>query len=420
MGGREVTLLSWTFLIFVALILVVYWGTRPPLRTWVLLAGSIVFYAWTFPAYALLLLVLALSAYVVGGMLTTSPRRGLLLGWSVAAVISVLALFKYSAMAAATGSAVLSRFGIPSVSLPAFVAPLGISYATFGIIHYLVEINRGELSQVGPAEFTLYVFFFPTITSGPIKRYEQFAQDVSVDRRWPDPTDLSTGTWRVIVGVFKKAVIAGLLVGLAAPLTHTPGKQKPFLLLLAVYAYTLVIYFDFSGYSDIAIGVSKLFGYNIIENFDRPYWRTNLQQFWRSWHISLTSLITKYVYVPLGGSRKGKIRTALNTMAAFLVSGLWHGAAWHFVAWGGVHGAGLVIVRWWQSLMSWLGERFPRFKRAQGHPVGLHVGRIVGWALTFNFVAFAWVLFAAPAADAFTVYHRILWWAGSLVEKVVR
>jgi alginate O-acetyltransferase complex protein AlgI len=414
-----VTLLSWTFLIFVALVFAVYWAVQPRIRTWVLLAASLTFYAWAFPAYALLLLVMALASFAVGNKMASSPNRALLLGWSVSAVIAVLAVFKYSRMAVSTGSAFLSHFGIPAVTLPGFVAPLGISYATFGIINYLVETYRGTVPQVKPAEFALYVFFFPTITSGPIKRYKQFAEDLAVDRRWPDSSDLSSGLGRVAVGVFKKVAIAGLLAGLAAPLTSNPGKQQPLALLLAVYAYTFMIYFDFSGYSDMAIGISKLFGYSIIENFDHPYWRTNLRQFWRSWHISLTSLIMEYVYFPLGGSRKGKIRTALNTIVAFLVSGLWHGAAWHFMIWGGVHGVGLVIVRLWGSMMAAASERFPRLGRAQAHPAGVVLGRAAGWVLTFNFVAFSWVLFAARAGQAVIVYERIFSWIGLFVLKVV-
>jgi alginate O-acetyltransferase complex protein AlgI len=414
-----VSLLSWTFLIFVVLVFAAYWAVQPRIRTWVLLAASLVFYAWAFPAYALLLLVLALGSYAVGNKMTSSPDRALLLGWSVSAVVAVLAVFKYSRLAVSTGSAVLSRFGIPAVTLPGFVAPLGISYATFGIINYLVETYRGTVPQVKPAEFALYVFFFPTITSGPIKRYKQFAEDLAVDRRWPDLRDLSAGIGRVAVGVFKKIVIAGLLAVPAAPLTNAPGKQKPLLLLFAVYAYTFMIYFDFSGYSDIAIGISKLFGYGIIENFDHPYWRTNLQQFWRSWHISLTSLIMEYVYIPLGGSRKGKIRTALNTIAAFLVSGLWHGAAWHFMVWGGVHGVGLVIVRLWRSTIAAASERFSWLGRALEHPAGVVLGRVTGWVVTFNFVAFVWVLFAAPTGEALVVYKRIFSLVGLFVLKVV-
>lgn len=417
------TLASWTFGAFLALTFAVYWLAPAVARIPILLGASLVFYMWAFPVHAAVLGVLGLGTWLVGRRLGERPDSALLLGWSVAAIVAVLALFKYSDMAAQTASIALAAAGVPALELPRIVAPLGISYATFGLIHYLVEIRRGHATPARPLEFALYVFFFPTIVSGPIKRYPEFLADMRQPVARLAASDVGTGLTRILMGLFKKVVLADLLMVWVTPLTTSPVKQRPLVLLVAVYAYAFVIYLDFSGYSDMAIGIARLFGYRILENFDHPYLRRNLSQFWRHWHISLTRFITENVYIPLGGNRKGTVRTALNTMASMLVSGLWHGAAWHFVLWGGVHGAGMVVQRWWQvfveQVMAPARTRTPAISRVVDSRPAAWTSQALSTALTFNFVSFAWVLFLLPLSDALVVYERIARGLVAIAAKVV-
>jgi alginate O-acetyltransferase complex protein AlgI len=198
---------------------------------------------------------------------------------------------------------------------------------------------------------------------------------------------------------------------------YTPNVPSTAALIVAIYAYGLRLYFDFSGYSDIAIGVSRLFGFKIIENFNWPYVRRNLSEFWRTWHASLTRFITQYIYIPLGGSRRGELNRARNVLVAFLASGLWHGAAWHYVAWGAWHGIGLVIHRQWIRLTDALKVRYPTLQRAADHRVGKSLAYLAGWAITLNYVMLGWVLFALPLRQAVGVYQDI---AGAFVGLAAR
>lgn len=399
---------SWTFASFVAFVLAAYRLTPPPYRRLALLGASIVFYAWAFPAHAVVLALLALGTWLVGRRVVPGTAgRTRLLAWAVTALLLVLGAYKYADMAEQTAAVLLSAVGLAPLDLPRLVAPLGLSYATFMLVHYLAELYRGNATPAREfTDFALYAFFFPTAVSGPIKRYPQFVSDLEKDRRLT-LEDASAGIGRIIFGLFKKVVIADLLIAWTVPLTDRPGVQDPLALLVAVYAYTFVIYFDFSGYSDMAIGVARLFGFTIIENFEHPYLRSDLSRFWRTWHISLTRFITENVYIPLGGSRRGSLRTAGNTMVAMLASGLWHGAAWHYVVWGGLHGAGLIVARAWGGVLGRVGEVWPAFARAREHRVGRATGWALGTGVTFNFVAMLWVVFLLPLSDALVVWERI-------------
>ncbi len=375
-----------------------------------LAVASYVFYAYATPAYAPLLLVLTVAVYFIGRAVRASahPKRVLALG--IVGVVAVLAVFKYADMAVITLNFFRHRLGIPPAPLPDIMVPLGISFVTFMLIHFLVEMYRKEAAAPTPVEFAAYVSFFPTITAGPIKRYPEFVDNARERTSRPRLDDLAFGFGRIIIGLAKKLVVADTIYAAAKPL-YQAKLADPVLLFVAIYAYTLYIYFDFAGYSDIAIGTARLFGYRILENFNWPYVRRNLAEFWRNWHMSLTRFITEYVFIPLGGSRVGRVRTAFNTLLAMAVSGLWHGAAWHFVVWGLWHGVGLVVARWWRELDGALK------RRSAGWAGFAHV-RPVRWVsygfgafVTFNFVAWGWVLFALPLHEALTVYARILTFA---------
>ena len=332
---------TWLFTAFVTLTVCAYWLVPRPVRPWLLLVASYVFYAWAFPSYAVLLAVITVLAWLVGNRAAQGSKRWLTAG--ILGILGVLAVFKYSGMAITTWEVLVGRLGVslPTPPVPEIVAPLGLSFITFGIIHYFVAVYRGAAPE-HLRDFFLYVSFFPTVTLGPIKLYEPFDSDLNAQRR-PNRDEVAYAIWRITAGLAKKLVLAEALFPLVRPLYAPVPHKSVAVLLIAIYAYGLRLYFDFAGYSDIAIGISRLFGFKIIENFNWPYIRRNLGEFWRCWHASLTRFITQYIYIPLGGSRRGELNRARNVMIAFLASGLWHGADWHFVAWGAWHGVGLVI-----------------------------------------------------------------------------
>ncbi|MDO8915901.1 MAG: MBOAT family O-acyltransferase [Coriobacteriia bacterium] len=397
---------SLRFAAFVAAALAVWWLTPRRFRTPVLAFASFAFYAWASPAYAVLLAALAAADWLVGIRMHVSSRPRRWLAWGVGGTVAVLAAFKYTGMAVATASAILEALGVGTAVAPSIVAPLGISFIAFASIHYLVSVYRGDAPPAGLIETAAYLSFFPTITMGPIKRYPDFVRALRAGGDPTGPDDVAYAAARVICGLAKKVVLADTLFVLTARLqTHGAGSAAR--ILLAVYAYAFYIYFDFSGYSDMAIGIARLFGFRVMENFDWPYLRRNLAEFWGAWHISLTRFITEYVFIPLGGSRTGRWRTARNTLIAMAVSGLWHGASWGFVAWGLWHGAGLVVVRWWRELTGGLKSRHPAFARACAHPVARGLLATAGTVVTFNYVAMGWVLFAVPLREAPAIYSAM-------------
>ncbi len=395
---------TWLFTAFVTLTVVAYWLVPRPVRPWLLLAASYVFYAWAFPPYAVLLAIITVLAWLAGNRAAQGSKRWLTAG--ILGILGVLGVFKYSGMFALTWDVLVRKtgLGLPVLPVPEIVAPLGLSFITFGIIHYFVAVYRGAKPQ-GLRDFSLYVSFFPTVTLGPIKLYEPFDEDLHAQRR-PSGDDVAYAVWRITAGLAKKLVLAETLFPLVKPL-YTPNVPSTAALIVAIYAYGLRLYFDFSGYSDIAIGVSRLFGFKIIENFNWPYVRRNLSEFWRTWHASLTRFITQYIYIPLGGSRRGELNRARNVLVAFLASGLWHGAAWHYVAWGAWHGIGLVVHRQWIRLTDALKVRYPSLQRAADHRVGKSLAYLAGWAITLNYVMLGWVLFALPLRQAVGVYQDI-------------
>lgn len=406
------TFASVAFFAYVAVVAVAYRVVTRRLRGALLLGASYAFYVAAFPAHALVLLALTLGTYAVLMRIAGSveakddaaARRWLATG--VAGVIGVLAAFKYAGMGVATLNAALGLVGGSGLPVPEYIAPLGLSYVTFGLVHALVTVRRGEARVLCAADFALYVAFFPTIVAGPIKRYPEFARDLAGGGVGEASSDAAQGVLRILVGLFKKVVLAAIAYPLADPLLAYAGEH-PFKVMLGICAYSFYLYWDFAGYSDMAIGVARLFGFRVIENFDRPYLKSDLQAFWRAWHISLTRIVTEYVYIPLGGNRKGAVRTALNTLVAMLVVGIWHGSAWHFVAWGAWHGVGLIALRGWRALVERARTRAIWLEQVAASRVGEATARFAGWAVTFHFVALGWALFVLPVEEAFSLYAQL-------------
>ncbi|MHB1018485.1 MAG: MBOAT family O-acyltransferase [Coriobacteriia bacterium] len=402
-------LASWWAVSVAVVALVAYRIVTPRLRLWVLLLASIGFYAPAGVRDVLVTSGLALFTWVAGRAIAARPTRGRL-ALGVAGVLAVLTGFKYLPMAAETANVLLRLAGSNvAVPVPQVTLPLGLSFVSFALIHFLVETYRGS-AVPDVVRFSLYTFFFPTVTLGPIKRYPEFIADTEsvagAGEALPGRSDVGEGLWGILRGLVRKFVIADTVAVLVPYMTEPGGSRA--MALVGIAAFSLRIYFDFAGYSDIAIGTARLFGFHILENFDRPYLQRNISDFWKHWHISLTRFITEYVFIPLGGSRASVWRVALNTMIAMGLSGLWHGAGWNFVVWGLYHGAGLVVLRWWKKGVKALRDRSPAFDRAvSARPVSA-IGHTSAWLLTLSFVWLGWVLFALPIESAAAVYAKLL------------
>jgi alginate O-acetyltransferase complex protein AlgI len=270
--------------------------------------------------------------------------------WTAVAVsvnLAVLGWFKYIGFLALSGQSILNLLGLPwRLPLPEVALPVGISFFTFQALSYVIDTSRGKLRPSSLLDFAVYLSFFPHLIAGPIVRASEFLPQI---RRRIDPrkVDAARAFWLISLGLFKKVVVASYLASKASdPLFGFPHQHGGVEALFGVYAYAIQIYADFSGYTDIAIGLALLLGIQFPQNFNAPYAAASLQEFWRRWHMTLSRWLRDYLYVPLGGSRRNRRRTYVNVMLTMLLGGLWHGAAWTFVAWGGLHGAGLAVERW--------------------------------------------------------------------------
>ena len=311
----------------------------------------------------------------------------------VAASLTILGVFKYWNFVTGLVTAPAGRN--PFAWRAAFL-PLGVSFFTFEFIHYAVDRYYGRVERGTLGEYLAFIFFFPTLVAGPIKRFQYFGP--SVRRPAGDwPLDWNRGVTRILVGLAKKFAVADLLTSLTDHLNrHDIAAASRPTLLLWIFAYAWKIYFDFSAYSDIAIGSARLFGIRIPENFDWPYARTNITEFWRRWHRSLWRWLVDYVFIPLGGSRGTRASVYANVLSVMLISGLWHGAGLNFIAWGAWHGALLVIHRAW---IDW---------RAGAARAPSLAGRLASWGLTFSAVTLGWALFAMDLPTALFYYRRLI------------
>ena len=312
---------------FLPLVLLLYYVVPQRLKNVVLLLASLFFYFYGEPVYCIVMVASALLGYVFGLLIdkyrTTRAAKPLL--WVAAACsLAPLLFFKYSDFFLMN----LNAFIQPDLPLLKIALPIGISFYTFQILSYLLDVARGDARvQRNPIGFVTYVTLFPQLIAGPIVRY-QTVQD-EIDRRSHTLVDFSTGITRFCVGLGKKVLIADALAALSAQLGGSVLSHW-----LASVIFTLQIYFDFSGYSDMAIGLGRLFGFHFSENFDHPYTSGSVTEFWRRWHISLGSWFRDYVYIPLGGNRCGKGKWICNIAIVWFLTGFWHGAAWNFIFWG--------------------------------------------------------------------------------------
>jgi alginate O-acetyltransferase complex protein AlgI len=383
---------SFAFLLFLPLFMIGYWLTRGRARLWVMFLASLLFYGWWDWRFLFLLLFSAIVDYSLGLLLENERDEGArhrLIVLSVVVNLGLLGFFKYFNFFADSAMRVSESLGMPvSWNVLRIVLPVGISFYVFKTMSYTIDVYR----RTQPAErdllrFATFVVFFPELVAGPIVRASRLLPQLMRDSRFDYQRALS-GLSLICSGYVRKVVVADSLAPLVDVRFAHPEAHSALSLLIGVYFYAFQIYCDFSGYSNIAIGIARILGFDFGINFDRPYFSRSFSEFWARWHISLSSWLRDYLYIPLGGNRGGSLFTVRNLMITMLLGGLWHGAQWTFVAWGGLHGLYLVLQRI-------LGPLYRRLVTS------LRIPRFVSDAflvlLVFHLTCFAWVFFRAQS-----------------------
>ena len=366
-------------------------------RNALLLAASWLFYLLSMPKYLPLLIVVTGATFLTAKWMENHPdRKRFALTAALLGCFGLLYLYKYLAF---TGQLLSMLPGVGTIELPQLVQPLGISFYLFCVTGYLIDVYRGAAAEKSFVDYSLMVSFFPAVLSGPIARSKGLLPQLK--DRTPGWMDVKRGITRFLVGMAKKMLLADVLSAMVATVYADVAAFTGPQVIFAAICYSLQIYCDFSSYSDMAVGAGLLFGIRLMENFDTPYFAQSIPELWRRWHISLSSWFRDYLYFPLGGSRKGRLRTNLNLMIVFAVSGLWHGAAWTFVIWGALHGFYQVI-----------GILLKKPKSALYAKLG--IDESAGWVramrcvITFILVDFAWIFFRANSfADLRTLMVKL-------------
>ena len=383
---------SLEFLIFLPVVFVLHWVLPHRFRWALLLGASSLFYSWWNFWTGFLLVGATLVSWLCGRGIARSQspytRRALLV-LALITCLGCLAVFKYAGFFASLAGLELSL---------QIILPVGISFYTFQTLSYVIDVYRGQGEESHFGYYALFVSFFPQLVAGPIERPGRLLPQLKAERTF-SMENLSAGGWLLLEGYFKKVVIADGLAPFVDQVYAAPGEALGPEIVLATVLFGLQIYCDFSGYSGIARGAAQLLGVELTENFRRPYEAASIREFWRRWHISLTSWFTDYVYIPLGGNRKGLPRQVVNLLAVFLLSGLWHGAGWTFLTWGLIHGLYRAAGAVWE------------------HIRGIPEKECRPWAhiRTFLLVSFPWLFFRAPSmADVLTLLSRLpTGWGGA-------
>ena len=368
-----------------------------PVQNALLLIASLIFYAWGEPKMVVLMVLVTLAAYGSGFAIVhfeARPRaKKAVLIATVVVILGNLVVFKYFNFLCRT----LSFLGLTD---PGIALPIGISFYTFQILSYVIDLYRGKIAlQRNFFYLLMYVSFFPQLIAGPIVRYETVEQEIRARSVTMD--DLAQGFRRFVVGLAKKLLLANQVAQVATIVySGDPANYGSLMYWLAAVAYTLQIYFDFSGYSDMAIGLGRMFGFHFLENFNYPYISLSVTEFWRRWHISLSTWFRDYVYIPLGGNRCSRARNVWNLFVVWFLTGMWHGASWNFIAWG----------LWFFVLL--VGEKLLWGKALERLP------SLVRHAYAMVLVVFSWVLFRAETLTAAAAYFAAMFgssgvWCGS-------
>ena len=391
---------SLQFAIFFPVVTVLYFIIKPRWQWLLLLVASCVFYMALIPKYILILFFLILVDYCAAILIERSvgARRRYLLILSLVANLAILFFFKYfvffEANVAAIARMIHWNYSISTLSI---ILPVGLSFHTFQSMSYTIEVYRG---RVRPERhlgiYALYVLFYPQLVAGPIERPQHLLPQLRIPHGF-DWERVKSGLALMFVGLIKKMVIADQLAVLVNTVYDTPRDFTGTPLILAAYFFAFQIYCDFSGYTDIARGAAKVMGIDLVVNFDKPYFAENIADFWRRWHISLSTWFRDYVYYPLGGNRVGFLRQCMNLMIVFVLSGLWHGARWNFVIWGAIHGT---LVIGWHVLQ--------KYKESRGISLAHPLFRMLSILITFHLVTFALIFFRATTlSDALYVVTHL-------------
>ena len=385
---------SVAFLFFLPIVFLLYWTMQRQLKLQniCLLIASYVFYGWWDWRFLILILITSLSSFFSGLYIAKSRKKKLFLTANICLNLGILAVFKYYGFFADNLNLLLLQFGF-SLDMPTWriILPVGISFYTFQSLSYSIDVYRGKLPATRDVvAFCTYIAFFPQLVAGPIERATNLLPQMLSRRRF-DYAEAVDGLRRILWGFFKKLVIADSCAYAVNQIWDGYADANAVTLLCGMVLFTFQIYGDFSGYSDIAIGTAKLFGVRLMENFRLPYFSRSIGEFWRRWHISLMTWFRDYLYIPLGGSRIGTSRTIRNVFIVFLLSGLWHGANWTFVVWGGYNAVLLVMARWlWKS------------KTNADERVGVRdLGSV---CFTFALVVLGWVVFRAESLSEASGY----------------
>ena len=354
--------------------------------TYIVLAASIIFYGWWNPVYLWLLSAVIVLSWA-GALVIDRWRSKTMLAAVILGELSLLLYFKYAGFFVANARAISEWIGMPlTIVTPSILLPAGISFMTFQGVAYVVDVYRRELEPVRSfVDMALFKSFFPQLVAGPIERGRHLlpqlrALESGIVRRAP----ISRATFMIMKGVVLKFVFADNLATVVERVYSNVASSNPLDVALGVYAFSIQIYCDFYGYTMIALGSALLFGVELVNNFEHPYLATNIQEFWRRWHISLSQWFRDYLYIPLGGSRVSLARHLFNLLIVMFAVGLWHGANWTFVLWGAIHGALLALHVLWRRV----AVPMPRLP--------IPVGAFLGWLATFHLVTLAWIPFRSP------------------------
>lgn len=347
------------------------------------IAFSLFFYYKSSGGFVIVLAATSLIDWALSHIMSEPGRtrlfRRLCLAFSLSCSLGILAYFKYANFFLWNFNAMVAGNFRPLD----IILPVGVSFYTFQSVSYIVDVYKKRVKPTATwLEYAFFLTFFPALVAGPIVRADYFLPQIR-ENRHATRTEVYSGLWLIILGIIKKAIIADYIAQYNDLIFQSPGAYSGFETMMGIIGYTMQIYCDFSGYSDMAIGIALIMGFRLAPNFRFPYKSRNLSEFWHRWHISLSTWLRDYVYIPLGGNRKGTARTYLNNFATMLVGGLWHGAAWKFVFWGAMHGAGLAVHKASRPVLSRIPDTFPV--------------RVFSWLLTMTFVAVLWVFFRADS-----------------------
>lgn len=378
---------SLAFAIFMPVVFVLYWFVPHKYRWELLLAASYFFYMSWNPQYAILIIITTVVSFLCGkGIEQHRIHKKGILAFGVIIELGILFVFKYVGFTMNTVIDIATLFGITipyNVTLN-LILPVGISFYTFQTMSYIIDIYRGRVSAENHfGIYALYVSFFPQLVAGPIERPENLLPQFRKEKYF-DYDSTVYGLLLIVWGLFEKIAIADALAVFVDKTFAELYTRGPLTVLISIIFFTLQIYCDFCGYSTMAVGVAKVLGFDLMSNFRSPYLAPTVKEFWRRWHISLTSWFTDYIYIPLGGSRVGKLKHYRNIMITFLLSGLWHGADWTYIIWGGIHGIYLIT-----------GDLTRKVRN--GIKDGIHINKsfyqCMGRIITFCLVGFAWIFF---------------------------